>query len=485
MKRLEYPEGMSPTPHRLTQATDEASRSVAAMNAVLVPFVTLVFFTLFAGDFWRDLLSWYGWGALAAILLITSVVLLLRLPAPPTQTPAATAATAATAAGTTKIARASRPLIMRRLTWSKMPKTLGLFLLLATVSIAWSAYPGASALGVLAQWCTTAAAVLIALYLSWELLLRALADALRWVLGLSFLFELIVAIFVRHPVLPFFTDYGHRKVPQAFYWSRDLLVHGGQIQGILGNSNLLAMCALLGLIVFGIQLSDRRVRRGPGIAWIVVAVAALALTRSSTVVIATVVTIAVLAFALGARAARPTHRGPVYLVALAVAAAAAASVWLAWDRILAIFGKSEDLTGRLDIWHAVIAHAVQRPAFGWGWVSYWAPWAEPFKHMAVRKGVTYLQAHDAWLDVWLQVGIVGLVIFALLVATTLVRAWFLAVDRPRVGLDDNQPFTALALLPLLVLAALLAQSAAESRLLVEAGWTLLVVFSVKTKLARP
>ena len=42
-----------------------------------------------------------------------------------------------------------------------------------------------------------------------------------------------------------------------------------------------------------------------------------------------------------------------------------------------------------------------------------------------------------------------------------------------------------ALLPLLVLAALLAQSAAESRLLVEAGWTLLVVFSVKTKLARP
>jgi O-antigen ligase len=227
------------------------------------------------------------------------------------------------------------------------------------------------------------------------------------------------------------------------------------------------------------------VRRGPGIAWIVVAVAALALTRSSTVVIATAVTIAVLVFALGTRSVRPDRRVPVYLTALAVAVLAAASVWLAWGRILAIFGKSEDLTGRLDIWQAVIAHAVQRPAFGWGWVSYWAPWAEPFTHMAVRKGVTYLQAHDAWLDVWLQIGIIGLVIFALLVATTLVRAWFLAVDRPRTGLDDTQPFTALALLPLLVLAALLAQSAAESRLLVEAGWTLLVVFSVKTKLARP
>lgn len=475
---------MSPTPHRLTQATDEATRTAAAMNAVLVPFVTLVFFTLFAGDFWRDLISWYGWGALAAILLITSVVLLLRLPAPP-NTPALGMPAPATPTSATSPARRRPPLIMRRLTWSKMPKMLGLFLLLATVSIAWSAYPGASALGVLAQWCTTAAAVLIALYLGWEQLLRALADALRWVLGLSFLFELIVAIFVRQAVLPFFTDYGHRKVPQAFYWSRDVLVHGGQIQGILGNSNLLAMCALLGLIVFGIQLADHRVRRGPGIAWIVVAVAALVLTRSSTVVIATSVTVAVLVFALGTRAVRPDRRVPVYLTALAVAAAAAASVWLAWGRILAVFGKSEDLTGRLDIWHAVIAHAVQRPTFGWGWVSYWAPWAEPFKHMAVRKGVTYLQAHDAWLDVWLQIGIVGLVIFALLVATTLVRAWFLAVDRPRTGLDGGQPFTALALLPLLVLAALLAQSAAESRLLVEAGWTLLVVFAVKTKLARP
>lgn len=461
---------MSPTRPRLARTTD-ATRAAAATDAVLVPFVTLVFFTLFAGDFWRDLLSWYGWGALAAILLVTSIVLLVRIPR-------------ATAQATTANA-AYRPPIIPRATLSKMPKTLGLFLLLATVSIAWSAYPGASALGVLAQWCTTAAALLIALYLGWEQLLRTLADALRWVLGLSFLFELVVAVFVRHPVLPFFTDYGHRTVPQAFYWSRDVLFDGGRIQGILGNSNLLAMCALLGLIVFAIQLADGRVRRAPGIAWIVIAVAALALTRSSTVLIAAAVTAAVLVFALATRTVHPHRRVPVYVTALVVAAAAAASVWLAWGRILAIFGKSEDLTGRLDIWHAVIEHAVQRPAFGWGWVSYWAPWAEPFSHMAVRKGVTYLQAHDAWLDVWLQLGIVGLVIFALVAATTLVRAWFLAVDRPLGGLDPRPPYSAVTLLPLLVLAALLAQSAAESRLLLEAGWTLLVVFSVKTKLARP
>ena len=104
----------------------------------------------------------------------------------------------------------------------------------------------------------------------------------------------------------------------------------------------------------------------------------------------------------------------------------------------------------------------------------------------MRKGVTYLQAHNAWLDVWLQLGVVGLVIFILLVATTLKRSWFLAVDRPRDrGLRRLSRTRALTLLPLLLIAALIAQSAAESRMLVEAGWMLLVVISVKTKRAAP
>lgn len=453
----EYAGGMPVEPSTPARAAGTAAADTAADAArahpALVPFATLLLFTLLAGEFWRDLLSWWGWGMLAGILLIASVVLLVHE--------------------------------RRRLIWHRMPKMLGLFLLLATVSLAWSFYPGASALGLAAQWATTAAALPLALCLDWPQLLRVLSASLRWIIGLSLAFELFVSVFIRHPVLPFFTDYGDEKVPQAFYWSRNLLFHGGQIQGILGNSNLLAMCVLLALIVFGIQLADRTVRRGSGITWLVLAVLTFGLTRSSTVILATAFTAVVLAFALWARAARPDRRLPIYLTGLVVAAASVTSVIVAWSSIPQIFGKSEDFTGRITIWQAVIEHAVQRPAFGWGWVSYWAPWVEPFTHLAERKGVTYLQAHNAWLDVWLQLGIIGLVIFALLVATTLLRSWFFAVDRPRVGLMNDQPFTAVSLLPLLILAALLAQSVAESRILVEAGWVLLVVFSVKTKMARP
>ena len=416
-------------------------------------FSTLLVFTLFAGDFWRNTLSWWGWGAIALGLVVGSVVLLVRIRPP--------------------------------LLWRRLPVTLALFLLYATLSIAWSDYPGASAVGVTLQWCTTLVAVFLALCLEWPQFLRALSHAFRWILGLSLLFEFVVAAFIRHPVLPFWTDYGTEKVPQAFYWSRGLLFHGGQIQGIQGNSNLLAMVALLAIVVFGIQLADGVVRRGSGIAWLVVAGLTFVLTRSATVIIAGVFTLVVFLFALWMRRVRPDRRRPVYLTMLAAVVVGITAVWVFSGQLLKLFGKSEDLTGRLDIWHSVTTLASQRPAFGWGWVSYWAPWVEPFKTLAIRKGVTYLQAHNAWLDVWLQLGIVGLVIFILLVATTLARSWFFAVDRPRVAVADTLPYTAVTLLPLLLIAALIAQSAAESRMLVEAGWMVLVVVSVKTKRAAP
>lgn len=423
-------------------------RSTGTAEAVLG---AVVLFTLFAGDFWRNLISWPGYFVLAGVLAVLCVVIVIR----------------------------SRP----RFRWRTTPKTLLLFLALAIVSIAWSAYPGASALGVIATLATTAAGVFLGLRLGWPGLLSALGNAFRWILGLSLLFELVVALFVRHPVLPLTPakPIPSGTLPQAFYWSRDLLFHGGPIQGIVGNSNLLAMIALLALIVFGIQVADRTVRRGTSISWLVVAALTFALTRSATVVAAALVTAVVLGFALWARRAGAERRAPVYIVAIAAVAAVIVLVSVFASRIPALFGKSEDLTGRLDIWEAVTRLAQQRPVFGWGWVSYWAPWVKPFDGLATRNGVEYLQAHNAWLDVWLQLGIVGLVVFILVVVTAFGRSWFLAVDRPRFAVPDDQPYRAIALLPLLLLAALIAQSFAESRMLIEGGWALLVTLSVATK----
>jgi exopolysaccharide production protein ExoQ len=72
--------------------------------------------------------------------------------------------------------------------------------------------------------------------------------------------------------------------------------------------------------------------------------------------------------------------------------------------------------------------------------------------------------------VYLQLGVLGLVVVGLFVMTTLLRTWVYALDGPRAD----------ALVPMALLVAVLVQSLAESRLLVEIGWTILLIVSIRT-----
>ncbi|WP_105035122.1 O-antigen ligase family protein [Cryobacterium aureum] len=474
-------------------------------------FATFVWFTVLAGQFWRNLGGWWGFGTIALIVIVGSVIGLstqrtnarnrvaaqavaaeVAVTTSSNATAVSVSARVGTAAAKTALDDTPTPRDIARghtyqaalappLNWRKFPKTITAFLLLVTLSIAWSYYPGASALGVSLQLVTTFAALFLAVTLTWPELLRTLAGALHWVLALSLVFELFVALVLQHEVLPFFVDYGTEKVPNAFYWSRGLLLAGGPIEGIVANRNLLGFIALTAIIVFTVQLRAHTIKRNAGRLWLALAVGMLLLTRSATVTVSLVAVVAALLFALWARTLHDEHRRPLYVVAAASVVAVAAALALFSGQLFGLLGRSDDLTGRFDIWASVTQLALERPVFGWGWVSYWVPWVEPFNDLAVRKGVTYLQAHNAWLDVWLQLGFVGVILFAALVFSTLWRAWFLAVDRPRLGVKDTEPFAVSALLPLLLLAALIAQSVAESRLLIESGWVILIVLAVVTK----
>jgi O-antigen ligase len=403
---------------------------------------TLGLFTMAAGDVWRNLIGWWGWGAIVVVLVALVVIELIRIRAD-----------------------------LRRL-----PYPLIGFLVLATASIAWSAYPAASALMVAALLATAAYGVFLSTALDLTTFVRCLGTALRWILGLSLLFELFVATVVREKLLPFWVDWSHlEKIPAAFYWSRNLLFEGGRIQGIVGNSNILAFAALLAVIVFSVQIAARATSRFWTTLWLVIALGTLALTRSSTVLVAGAAVAIVAIYLWLVRRVPSERRIPWYIVGAGTAAAGIALVLVFRDSLLALLGKSPDLTNRLDIWDTVLGLANQRPAVGWGWTGYWWPYVEPFDDLIVIKGVTYLQAHNAWIDVVLQLGIVGLVVFGALVLSTLGRAWARAVDLPRAR------GKAIGLLPILVMVMLLVHSLAESRLLIEIGFALLVVFAVRTR----
>ncbi len=431
-------------------------------------FSALVLFTLLAGDAWRLSLGWWFFGTLTILLTLLSAWLLW----------------------------------LQRTRWSVggMPLPLLVFLALAMASIFWSHYPAATALGLFTTWIIVVNGVALAVTFTWAELLRALGIVLRLVLAASLVFELVVSVILRDRLLPFFgqpgVDYGsYDRIPGMLMWSRNELfeVFGdGRIQGIVGNANSLGFLALLAVIVFGIQLATRPSATSPSpsrsasrrwsIAWLVLAVATILMTKSATVTLAAAGVAAVLVVALLVRRAR-TGRGRllVYGLSAAVLAASAAGAILFRTQLLELLGKSSDLTGRLGIWDKVIDLTQQRPAFGWGWVSYWVPWADPFDNLVFRSGVRQLQAHNTWLDVAFQLGLVGLIVFVALVGAALVKAWQHAVDRPQKAPDAPLRYSAITLLPLLLLAALVVQSFAESRLITEYGLAILVIVAVKTK----
>jgi len=82
--------------------------------------------------------------------------------------------------------------------------------------------------------------------------------------------------------------------------------------------------------------------------------------------------------------------------------------------VLDLLNKRASSPGAPDLGH-VIQLASERPVFGWGWVSYWPPFVSPFnsKHFNIG-GVQYSQGTSV-AGCWLQLGIVGLVVFGALV----------------------------------------------------------------------
>jgi O-antigen ligase len=424
-------------------------------RAWLSVFGVLVFFTVLSGDTERYALTWYGWGAIILVIFVISLTIVIRG--------------------------------RSRWTFTGLPYPLLAFLALTVLSIIWSDYRQFTVAASILSIVTAIGALSLAITFTLPQLLRLLGHALRIILAGSILFELVVSLVVRHPFTPWWTNYGGQKIHPAEYWSRDLLLRGDRIQGIMGNSDLLGFVALLGVIVFAIEFASRSMARGWSGFWIVVAIADVGLTRSATVfVAAVVVAVAAVVLLLLRRASTARGRRTVSLVSLVVVVIGLLAAIALRAPLLRALGKSGTLTGRTGIWAEVITIASQRPVIGWGWISYWVPGLAPFNKSEFRiGGIQYLQAHDAWLDLWLQLGIVGVVVFAAFAISGLVRSWILAVDRPRLGTGAPSGYDPPTLLPVLILVALLAQSLAESRLLIEYGLLLLSLFAIKTKRPDP
>ncbi len=395
-------------------------------------------FGLAAGDTLRYLFGWLGFAIWSANLTVLVVVMLVKSKPMPT---------------------------IRRIPW---PLT-ALFALLLVSSLL-SDYRLLS----IGAWCASVITATYGLWLAhafdWRHILRVFANTIRFILGASMAFELVAAVIVRGPILPIFKNFDGDVVPsKAFYWTQGNLFNGDRIQGIIGNANLLAYVAMIGLVVFAVEYAIIGTARWISVVSLAVSAVSIALAKSAGIAfaLAAVLAAAIVSIAAEGKAYEVRHR--YYRVAWAVAGVIGFFVLSFRAEVFALVGKSPDMTGRTMIWRKVLELIPERPLQGYGWLSYWMPGIKPYEGLVVINNVPYYQAHNAFLDVWLQSGIFALLAFVALIVVTFVKLWQLAVRHT----------SALYLWPILVFMGLIVQNLTESRMLTELGWMLLALFAIK------
>ena len=97
-----------------------------------------------------------------------------------------------------------------------------------------------------------------------------------------------------------------------------------------------------------------------------------------------------------------------------------------FESLVDVLGKDVTLTGRTDLWQAVINEIQQKPIFGYGYRAYWRGWSGPSAYLWLQFPWLPPHAHNGFLDVWLDLGLIGLFIFLIGYAIAYLRALFWA-----------------------------------------------------------
>ncbi|MFG6502780.1 O-antigen ligase family protein [Microbacterium sp. P05] len=310
------------------------------------------------------------------------------------------------------------------LQWRRLPWVGLAFVVWSALPLIWNPSPGGVAIsGLLIS--ATVQAGFIAAALTWRDIIRTISSALKWVVGLSLLFEVVVAVFVHDPLLPGFV----RGTEGQISWSAGNLFEGGPLHGLVGDAGILGALMVLAIIVFSIRFAARAPRRTMLVVWIALALFLLVRSESVVSLIAAAGVTLVLTTVLLMRTARHAgERTRFYLLYAAAGVAGGTVVWAAF-------------------------------------------------------GPSLIRSQGTWEEVFAHLGVVGVILLAMAMLAFVWRAWFFAVDRPRYDLRDDRPYSPLALLPTLLAALLLVEGVAEPGILLLWGWMLLVLLGTKIKQA--
>ena len=318
------------------------------------------------------------------------------------------------------IAAGLHVLAQRRVTLSEAVannRCLALFLVYCLVSIAWSDFPFVA----FKRWVKVLGHPIMVLVLLTEP--DPQEAFIRLMKRCAYIFVPVSILFIKY-----FPEYG-----RVFEFWNGMPTN----VGITTNKNELGyVCLFLGFFFFWNLKRTFKLPRGKPrrdelvltLGFLLMLGWLLWMAKSSTCYVALLVAIAVL---LGVSLSFVNQRFlGTYVIVGVLLLAAANSMFGLYNLTLEVLGKNATLTDRTEVWHDVLQFPIN-PVLGTGFESFWL--GERLQTMWAKWAWHPNQAHNGYLETYLNLGIVGVAILIALLVATFLKAKRDLAENPTFG----------------------------------------------------
>lgn len=281
---------------------------------------------------------------------------------------------------------------------------LMILIAICAVSFTWSIEPGLTQRRSLAIIMTTATGLYIGTRYDWQTLLRALG--LAW-------FIVAIAAFLTGALNPSF--------------GRVQEVHIGAWQGLYFEKNQLGGSMALAATFAGFLAIMDQTYPKFWIGFLGLTVLLVLLSTSKTALLGLLLGLGILGVCALMKRGIATGLIMLWLGVIFIGLFASVLIFMP-EIVFELLGRDMTLTGRTDIWIALVDYIQQRPLFGYGYGVFWSPESGPGNWVRETLEWDAPTAHNGWLEVALSLGLVGLAFLALDFAMTVWRAIIASIN---------------------------------------------------------
>jgi exopolysaccharide production protein ExoQ len=274
-------------------------------------------------------------------------------------------------------------------------KVLSLFLVWSFLTVFWSDYPTVS----FKRWCRLFGMTIV--FLSGLLHMESTDEAIDY-------FKIVLSIYLPLTLLSILF------VPGATQWEFPAW------RGLAPHKNMLGQFSLISLIIWTYAARQQSVKKKTvAILFLILSFVFLVGSKSTT----SYFTFALLVFVAGLMLSEKLLASPVkgifsFIVVFSCLGIFLSIVYLAPDllkSLLGTFGKDLTLTGRTDLWKSVFELTKKRLVFGYGFGGFWVAHSPMLEKIFAEQMWFPNQSHLGYLDILTETGIVGFIVFILIV----------------------------------------------------------------------